>query len=1433
MTSTLDGQKRDEHMKKIKEKKLNPNAAIKKSSSKTSKSQTPLTEGKASSKLQSKGVANRPQQSETEMDDDITSRQDLEMALQESEEAFRTLAEAVPQIVWATRADGWNIFFNKRWVEYTGMTLEESYGHGWNIPFHPDDKKRSWDAWQQATKHGATYSLEVRLRRADGVYRWWLVRGAPLLDTTGKIIKWFGTCTDIDDLKQAERRQTLSSEILGILNNPPSMDEAICKIITALKRETGFDAIGIRLQRGDDFPYIAQDGFSKEFILAENTLAVRTEDGGVCVDKDGNVCLECTCGMVISGKTDPTNPIFTPKGSCWTNESCARPDRPIEDKRLHPRDRCIHEGYHSVALIALRADKRIIGILQLNDHRPNQFTLEMISFLEDMGALIGIAVARKRAELELEAANRELEERVAARTADLSRTNEQLRQEVAERRRAEDRLRESEKRMERAQEIAHLGSWELDLVSNRLSWSDEVYRIFGLQPQEFCATYEAFLDRVHPDDRAAVDAAYSGSLREGSDVYEIEHRVVRKSDSEIRIVHEKCEHFRNESGSIIRSIGMVHDITERKHAEEALRNSEERHRFLAETMLQGVVHQDANGEIIDMNPAAERILGKIRGQFLGSSSVQQEHHTIRENGERFPGNEHPAMVALQTGQPVTGVIMGVFNQNLGEYRWIRIDAVPVFRPGDAHPSEVYAVFEDISERRKGEEILRRYELVARYSRDIILLVQLGDGQILEANTAAVNTYGYEQEELLEMKVNELRAPESLDLTAAQMAEADERGILFETLHRRRDGSTFPVEVSSRGATINGARLLISVIRDITERKRAEEALRKSEEQFRTLADSISNLAWWANGDGYITWYNRRWYEYTGTTPQQMEGWGWQRVHDPEVLPTVMERWKESIATGEPFDMEFPLRGADGVFRPFLTRILPLKDSAGQVLQWFGTNTDISALKQAEELQGRLAAIVESAEDAIIGEDLSGIIQTWNVGAENIFGYKAEEVIGKSVSILVPPEHTDEVPKILAQIKRGEHIENLETLRMRKDGTIITVSLTFSAIKDAKGRIIGASKIAHNITERKRAEEELRKSQYLLNEMGKIAKVGGWEFNVETMELKWTEEVYRIHDLELSYRPTVNEAIDFYAPNSRPVITQAVQRAIEFGESFDLNLEIVTAKGNHRWVQAIGKADGDLKMVNGTFQDITDRKRAEDEIKRLNDDMLARNEQLEFANKELESFIYSISHDLRAPLRHISGFSDLLNKNIADKLDEKGKRYFSIIHDGTEKMSRLIDDLLNLSRISRQEIKRTEVNMSEVAASIVANLREAHPDRSVDVNIRGGLISFADAGLIEVALSNLLGNAWKFTAKTEHAHIEFRSVQQDGKIFYCVSDNGIGFDQQYAGKMFWPFHRLHSEAAFEGTGIGLAIVDRIIRCHGGNIWAEGIEGKGATIYFSLA
>jgi light-regulated signal transduction histidine kinase (bacteriophytochrome) len=199
---------------------------------------------------------------------------------------------------------------------------------------------------------------------------------------------------------------------------------------------------------------------------------------------------------------------------------------------------------------------------------------------------------------------------------------------------------------------------------------------------------------------------------------------------------------------------------------------------------------------------------------------------------------------------------------------------------------------------------------------------------------------------------------------------------------------------------------------------------------------------------------------------------------------------------------------------------------------------------------------------------------------------------------------------------------------------------------------------------------------------------------------------------------------------------------------------------------------------------------------------------------------------------MSGFAKFLSKDYAEKLDDRGKDYLTRIGQGSVRMIQLIEDILRLSKISLREVEKKEVDMSKIAARIISRLRETDPARSVEVSIEEGLIVHADPGLVEIILSNLLGNAWKFTSKTETARIEFGALKEKGKTVYCVRDNGAGFDPQYAKKMFSPFHRLHHEKEFEGTGIGLAIVERIIRRHGGRIWAEGDVGKGAAFSFTL-
>jgi PAS domain S-box-containing protein len=266
------------------------------------------------------------------------------------------------------------------------------------------------------------------------------------------------------------------------------------------------------------------------------------------------------------------------------------------------------------------------------------------------------------------------------------------------------------------------------------------------------------------------------------------------------------------------------------------------------------------------------------------------------------------------------------------------------------------------------------------------------------------------------------------------------------------------------------------------------------------------------------------------------------------------------------------------------------------------------------------------------------------------------------------------------------------------------------------------------------------------------------------------------------------------------------------------------------------ADGESYAVCGISTDITDRKQAEDEVRRLYAELemrvRERTAELEASTQELDAFAYSVSHDLRAPLRSLEGFSQLLVEDYADRLDEQGRHYLGRIQANATRMAQIIDDLLNLSRATRAELRRERTNLTAMAAMIVTELRDAEPDRAVDVHVEDGLATDGDPHLIRLVLQNLLGNAWKFTAGRTGAAIRMTGARQDGVAVFSIADNGAGFDMRYAHKLFDPFQRLHSASDFEGSGIGLAIVHRIVTRHGGRIRADSSPGKGATFRFSL-
>jgi PAS domain S-box-containing protein len=506
-----------------------------------------------------------------------------------------------------------------------------------------------------------------------------------------------------------------------------------------------------------------------------------------------------------------------------------------------------------------------------------------------------------------------------------------------------------------------------------------------------------------------------------------------------------------------------------------------------------------------------------------------------------------------------------------------------------------------------------------------------------------------------------------------------------------------------------------------------------------------------------------------------------------------------------------------------------------------TLRDITGRKQAEETSRLFTSIVEYSDDAILSKTLAGIILTWNKGAERIYGYTSGEMVGQNVARLMPPENPSELPEIIDNLRRGERLEHFLTERVRKDGRRIAVSLTVSPLRDAAGYVVGASVISRDVTEQKMVEKALAVSEERYRSLAFATTQIVWGTN---MHGEVTEDIpmWRAFTGQNFEEVVGLKWIDALHPEDRERTREVWLRAVKNCSFYDTEYRLRRRGGEYRWMAVHGapvlQTDGMIREWVNTCADIQDRKQAEAEIEKLNAELeqrvIQRTAELEAANQELEAFSYSVSHDLRAPLRAVNGFSRILLEEYSPQLPEKARHYLTVTRNNAVQMGALIDDLLAFARLSRQPLRKQPIAPAELVKQVLEDLTSEREGRRMEILV-GDLPSCeGDPQLLKQVLVNLLSNGFKYTRARDVARIEVGAITATaGNIpVYYVRDNGVGFDMRYADKLFGVFQRLHGAEEYPGPGVGLAIVQRIVHRHGGRVWAEAQVNHGATFYFML-
>jgi PAS domain S-box-containing protein len=1143
--------------------------------------------------------------------------------LQRAFKQLQDVIETIPAMAWTALPDGSNAFVNRRWAEYTGLSAEETAGSGWTAAVHPEDRQLYGEKWRASLVAGEPFEFEARFRSvANGEYRWFLGRGVPLRDRHGKILRWYGILTDIEDRKRAEqtlresetRFRTLSDhapdaifvydfelgtivdvnpqaceglgytrqELLGtgpLAFHPDLGREAMESVADrAAAGETVFDTHWHRRKDGTMFPVEVHTSLywygGRRYLLKiarDIGDRLRAEEAVHRSEKQLRDAIDTIPAFVWSASPDGSVDFINRRMLEFSGSSFEAALGFGWKAAIHPEDR---DHYLEVQRAAVASGQAfdVEARLRRADGQYRWLLFHSVPLCDETGTVV---------------------KRYGVST------------DIDDRKRAEQALRRSEAYLADAQRLTQTGSWAWDPATREaFYWSEEMFRIFGFNPQKEVPDAEAFLQRIHPDD---FDHTYEVLMKAtgGNVDYEHEHRIVLP-DGTVKNIHAIGHPVLDQSGRVVEYVGTAVDITERKRAEEALRRSES---YLADAQRlthTGVWAGDRNSKPLYWSEEVFRIFGFDPQQGLPAAeeALKRIHPEDFDKFQRATINEKGYLES--------------------EYRIVLPDGTLKYVFGSAHSVldrngeivEVVGVIVDITERKRAEEEVRntaaQWQATFDAVQDLVLLLDK-DFRILRANHAAAEFLGLPFDKIIGGHCYDLihgtfAPPVECPLARMRRSRTHEEAEVLA----RKGGPWLSVSVDPIFDPSGELTQVVHVARDITERKRVEEALRQSEERLRlTLeATQIGIFDWDVAHD---VWYASPVY-YTALGYEPREGPGnraeWlARLHPDD--HDLVTRMQQDILAGETdrYEYEARLRHADGSYRWLQVKAVGIEhDSDGKISRELGVRIDITERKRAEEALRRSEAYLAEAQrlshTGSWVRDKTGETVYLSEELYRIFEIDPQEGL-PSRETLARLVHPDDLDRVRATIEKAlrEKVDVSDEYRIvLLGGTVKHLQVVRHPVLNHAGDVVELLGTLIDITERKRAEEALRRSEAYLADSQRLTHTGSWAGDNTMKTLYWSEEHFRIFGFDPQQGlPTQGRPFERIHPEDLDKVLQAFDQAINGKVDAGVEYRIVLPDGSLKYVQSIGhpvlNADGEVVEVVGTTVDITERKRAEEALRR--------------------------------------------------------------------------------------------------------------------------------------------------------------------------------------------------------------------------------------------